>query len=117
GWSCPSRRAAPTIETIPATSSTISPASSAPKLFCIGIVLRAAAGTGTAIVPEPASPSASMRTCQEPDAISQSLPEKNCGSSFDGSSTSGGGGYFDPSPTIYSGTILIWRTPGTEVRI
>src|SRR6201987_1492839 len=100
GSSCPSRSAAPRIETIPATNSTINPASSAPRLFCIGIVLRAAAGAGTAIVPEPASPSASTGTWQEPGGISQGLPGKNGGLSLEGSSTSGGGGYFEPSPTI-----------------
>src|SRR5262249_3385472 len=98
-------------------SSNFNPESSTPNPACIGIVFRAAAGTGTAIVPEPASPTASTRTCQEPEAISQSLPLKNCGSSFEGNSTSGGGGYFEPSPTIYSGPIFTSRTPGALLRI
>ena len=43
----------------------------------------ATAGTGTASSPLPRSPSASMRTCSEPNSISHRLPVKNCGSSLE----------------------------------
>ena len=71
-----SRTAAPMMPTMPAASSSISRNSTTPVAHCMRWVRCAMAGTGTAIVPLPWSPSTRMRICQEPVAIIQTDPVK-----------------------------------------
>ncbi len=65
----------------------------------------AIAGTGTLAVAPPLGPMACKRTCQEPEAISQSEPVKNAGSSAERFIGSGVGGCRDASPVSGIGVI------------
>ena len=88
----------------------------AQRFFACGSVRRAAAGTGSASSPAPCAPSTCTRICHEPDPISQTLPEKDCGSSFDWINRSPTGGYFAPGPTMYGRHNSDFRNAGCSAQ-
>ncbi len=64
------------------------------------------AGTGTLAWAVPAGPSAVKRTCQEPEAISQSEPVKKAGSAVERCMASAVGGWVAASPVRGVGVML-----------
>jgi hypothetical protein len=104
-----SRTLAPMIPIRPADRKASSASSTAPRPACMVLVRRATAATGTARSPAPSGPSAWMRTCHDPVAISHSLPRKRRASSGARSATSATGGDLAAGPRIGTGTSVTWR--------